>query len=133
MASPESSDMAQSSWTDERIDQILGNLLRAGVIIASSVVLLGALLYLTRHGTQIHDYQVFRGEPADLRGLQGIFQDARALSGRGIIQLGIVLLLATPVARVLFSVFAFARQRDYTYVFVTLLVLIILLYSMMGG
>jgi len=125
--------MAPSSWTDERIDQILGNLLRAGVILASSVVLLGAVLYLTRHGTQVHDYQVFRGEPPDLRGLRGILQDARALSGRGIIQLGIVLLLATPVARVMFSVFAFARQRDYTYVFVTLLVLMILLYSMMGG
>lgn len=125
--------MAQSSWTDERIDQILGNLLRAGVIIASSVVLLGALFYLARHGTQIHDYRVFRGEPPDLRGLRGIFQDAMALSGRGIIQLGIVLLLATPVARVLFSVFAFARQRDYTYVVVTMLVLAILLYSMLGG
>ena len=125
--------MAQSSWTDERIDQILGNLLRSGVIIASSVVLAGAILYLTRHGTEVHSYQVFRGEPSDLRGLQGILQDALALNSRGIIQLGIVFLLATPVARVLFSVFAFTRQRDYTYVVVTLLVLVILLYSMLRG
>jgi uncharacterized membrane protein len=125
--------MAQSPWTDERIDQILGNLLRSGVLIASSVVLVGAILYLTRHGTEVHNYQVFRGEPPDLRGLRGILQDVVALSSRGIIQLGIVLLLATPVARVLFSVFAFARQRDYTYVVVTLLVLAILLYSMLRG
>ena len=60
-------------------------------------------------------------------------KSALSLSSGGIIQAGLLLLIATPVARVVFSVFAFALQRDRTYVFVTLIVLGILLYSLMGG
>src|ERR1700736_5466599 len=113
--------MAQSgpSWTDERVEQIVGNLLRAGVIIAAGVVTAGGLLYLIRYGRSPTDYHIFRGEPADLRSPWGIVQDALALRRRGLIQLGVLLLIATPVARVVFSVFAFAFQRDWTYVIVT--------------
>jgi len=125
--------MTRTTWTDERVDLILGNLLRGGVILASSLVLLGAIPYLIQYGMRLHDYRVFHGEPPDLRGLNGIVHDALALDSRGIIQFGIVLLLATPVARVCFSVFAFIRQRDYTYVLVTLLVLGVLLHSIIGG
>ena len=46
--------------------------------------------------------------------------------GRALIQLGLLLLIATPVARVAFSVFAFERQRDWTYVGITLFVLAVL-------
>jgi len=73
------------------------------------------------------------GEPTDLRTLSGIVRDALALRGRGIIQLGLLLLIATPVARVAFSVAAFAIQRDRLYVVVTLMVLAILLYSLTSG
>ena len=75
-------------------------------------------------------YQMFRGEPADLRSLGGIVGDALSLRGRGIIQLGLLLLIATPVARVAFAVFAFARQRDWIYVTVSLIVLSLLIYSL---
>ena len=52
------------------------------------------------------------------------------LGGRGIIQLGLLLLIATPVARVVFSVIGFVRQRDFVYVVLTLIVLAVLLYSL---
>jgi uncharacterized membrane protein len=112
------------------VDEIIGNLLRAGVILAAAVVLLGGVLYLAQHSSALPDYRVFRGEPADLRGVPGIVKDARALDGRGLIQLGLLVLLATPIARVAFSVLAFALQRDRTYVVVTLIVLAVLLYSL---
>lgn len=117
-------------WSDQRVEEIIGNLLRAGVIIAASVVLLGGIIYLIRHGRQAPNYRVFIGEPAYLRGVSGIIAEARALSGRGIIQLGLLLLVATPVARVIFSVAAFALQRDLVYVIITLTVLTILGYSL---
>jgi uncharacterized membrane protein len=44
--------------------------------------------------------------------------------------LGILILIATPVARVAFSVFAFAEERDRMYVIVTLIVLALLLFSL---
>ncbi|HXP45582.1 MAG TPA: DUF1634 domain-containing protein [Candidatus Acidoferrales bacterium] len=118
------------NWTDQRIENILGNLLRAGVLLSALVVLIGGVIYLLRHGHSPMDLHVFRGEPADLRGVRGIMRDTVALRGRGIIQLGLLLLIATPVARVAFSIFGFAEERDLTYVVFTLIVFSILLYSL---
>ncbi len=120
-------------WTDQQVEQTIGNLLRLGLIISTLVVVCGAAIYLARHGGEQPSYRTFRGEPADLRGIAGIWRDAEALSGRGLIQLGLLLLLATPVARVAFSIVAFALQRDALYVGVTVVVLAVLLYSIVGG
>lgn len=115
------------------IETYLGNLLRTGALVSAAVVLIGLSLYLHRYGSEAPDYRVFKGEPADLRSVYGIVQDALQGRLRGVIQLGLLLLLATPVARVAFSVLAFACQRDKVYVIVTLIVLGVLTYSMAGG
>jgi uncharacterized membrane protein len=81
----------------------------------------------------VTNYQVFRGEPSELRTISGILHEALALRGRGLIQLGLLILIATPIARVAFSLFAFLYQRDWLYVVVTLMVLGLLLYSLVGG
>ena len=121
------------SSNDEKLEQVLGNLLRAGVMVSGVVVLAGGVLYLLRHGSAVPHYRVFSGEPSDLRHVRGIVSDALALQGRGLIQLGLLLLVATPVARVLFSLVGFALQRDRTYVVVTLIVLAVLIYGLAGG
>jgi uncharacterized membrane protein len=125
--------MPDRSDPDYQIEIVVGKLLRTGVISAASVVAVGGLIYLWRHGLAHPDYNVFRGEPADLRNLGGIWKDAISFRGRGIIQLGLVLLIATPIARVAFSVYGFARERDYQYVFITLIVLGLLAYSLIGS
>jgi uncharacterized membrane protein len=122
----------KDAWNDQKIEDIIGNLLRIGVGTAAAVVLVGAAAYLVRHGFGHANYRVFRGEPSDLRTLRGIVRAALGLHPRGIIQLGLVLLIATPVARVAFSVFAFAVERDRMYVVFTLLVLGILILSLAG-
>src|SRR5262249_17856067 len=116
--------------SDERVEQAMGNLLRAGVLLAAGVVLLGAALYLLRHGGEPTDYKVVRGQPAAVRSPVGVILDALDGRARGLIQLGLLLLVATPVARVAFAAYAFARQRDHTYVVLTLIVLAVLLYSL---
>ena len=121
------------SWTDRRIENVLGNLLRAGVLLSALVVSIGGAIYLLRHGHSPVDFRVFRGEPADLRDVRGIIGDTVALEGRGIIQLGLLLLIATPVARVAFSIFGFAQERDRMYVVFTVIVFSILLYSLLGS
>ncbi len=118
--------------TDQQVENILGNVLRTGVVVSAAVVMIGAVVYLSRHGTNLPDYQRFMGEPTDLRSIAGIVKDALAISGRGIIQLGLLLLIATPVMRVLLSLVAFFRQGDKIYVVITLTVLIILIYSLAG-
>jgi uncharacterized membrane protein len=120
-------------WSDEKVEGIVGNLLRSGVIASALIVLAGAILYLIRYGANPPDYSMFRGEPAEFRSVEGILKAALALRSRGLIQLGLLLLIATPVARVAFSVIAFALQRDRIYVVVTLVVLGVLIYSLAGG
>jgi len=115
---------------DKRVEEIIGTLLRTGVILAAAVVLIGGVFYLARYGSSPAHYGIFRGEPGDLSHVLAILRDAAALHPRGIMQLGILLLIATPVARVIFTVFAFAHERDWTYVVVTLIVLALLLYSL---
>jgi uncharacterized membrane protein len=122
----------QKAWTDERVEETIAALLRFGVMLAAAVVLLGGIVYLGRHGREQPHYKVFLGEPTDLRSVTGIAQDAAAGSGRGLIQLGLLLLIATPVARVAFSVAAFGLEKDTLYVVVTLAVLTLLVLSLTG-
>jgi len=124
---PESSDLAT-----EKMDLIVGNLLRAGVVLSGTIVFIGGLVYLFRHGTEAPAYHVFHGEPSDLRGVHGILHDAFALGGRGIIQFGLLLLIATPVARVAYLIYAFALQKDRVYTAVALTVLLLLAYGLLG-
>jgi len=120
-------------WNDTQVEQIIGNLLRAGVFLAATVTFIGGVLYLWRYGALHPDYRLFRGEPAELRSVGGTLRFALEGRRRGIIQVGILLLIATPIARVVFSTYAFARERDRLYVGLTLVVLAILLYSLFWG
>ena len=128
MAAPDSS----MPPADPRLQQVVGNLLRFGVLLAAAVVLAGGVAYLARHGAAIPDYRVFRGQPANLRSLGGIVRSALALDERGVVQFGLLLLVATPIARVAIAAVAFMFERDRTYVLVALLVLALLLKSLLG-
>jgi uncharacterized membrane protein len=125
---------AQSSaWSDIRVEQFMGNLLRAGVMLAAAIVLIGGVIYLARHPGHQPDHHLFHGEPKTLTSVWSVIELAFSGSARGLIQLGLLALIATPIARVVFSVYAFARQRDYLYVGLTLIVLAILIYSLAWG
>ena len=124
--------MIRVEWTDRRVETMVGNLLRAGVILSALVIMAGGAVYLARHGTEPAIYRIFRGEPSDLRHVRGIVRGAVNLRGRAIIQLGLLLLIATPIARVALSLFGFAEEKDRMYMVFTGIVLIILLYSLIG-
>jgi uncharacterized membrane protein len=118
---------------EQRMDEIIGRLLQGGVILAAAFVLVGGGAFLARHPAPVTNYRAFQGEPEELRTVSGIFHEALALRGRGLIQFGLLILIATPIVRVAFSVVAFLYQRDWTYVGVTLIVLGLLVYSLLGG
>lgn len=128
MAGPERTMPA----SDPRLQQLVGNLLRFGVLLAAVVVLAGGIAFLARHGAAVPDYRVFHGQPEGLRSLAGIVRSALALDERGVVQLGLVLLVATPIARVAIAGVVFAIERDRAYVLVALLVLALLLWSLLG-
>ena len=108
---------------DDRMERIIGNLLRAGVILAAVVVLAGGVWYLASSGNTEPAYGRFR---PDVKGVHAL----RTLpTPEAVILVGLLLLIATPVARVIFSLVAFALEKDRVYVGITAAVLAILLYS----
>jgi uncharacterized membrane protein len=114
--SGQSHSIPPQPWGDRQLEIVLGNLLRAGVLLSAAIVLAGACVYLSRHAHEHANYRVF---------ING--------RGRGLIQLGLLFLIATPIARVAFSIVGFAMERDRMYVVFTVIVLAILLYSLLGS
>jgi uncharacterized membrane protein len=116
---------------DQRLENLIGQLLRAGVLLAAAVVLCGGILYLIQHQSRRVDYKTFFPGTQELRTLPGIIRTAGRLDSEGIIQFGLLVLIATPIARVIMAAVGFQLQRDYLYVAVSLIVLAVLLFSLM--
>jgi uncharacterized membrane protein len=122
-----------NKFKDTDIQVIIGWILRAGIVISMTVVLIGGLIYLYRHGNTIADYRTFNGIPDFIKTPSGIINGVITFRGRAIIQAGIIMLIATPIIRVLFSAIGFLFEKDYKYTFITLVVLLIIVSSMLGG
>jgi uncharacterized membrane protein len=119
--------------SEHEVDQAIGGVLRLGVIIAAAVTFVGGLLLVLQHGREPIAHRTFQGEPAALESIVGIVRGALSLDGASIAQLGLLLLIATPVARVAFTLVAFALQRDRKYVVITSIVLTLLVYALVFG
>ena len=119
--------------TEQRVEQLIGNLLRMGVLVAAAVALIGGIAFMIQNGAMTPDHATFRGQPEMLSTLTGIIAGAGAFQPAAIVQLGIVLLIATPVARVLLTLVAFAIQRDWIFVLISAIVLALLGYSLFVG
>jgi uncharacterized membrane protein len=130
MGSPEESRLEpRGGWTDDQVDRVISNLLRLGLLISATIVMVGAAIFLIRHGGETASYGIFRGAARTYREIRGILAETARFHGRGFIMAGLILLVATPVVRVAFSVLAFFKRRDHTFVAITLFVLGILLFS----
>lgn len=117
--------------TDKRLENVIGILLRAGVLLAAAVVLIGAVLYLAGHASEPVHYSTFNPMGHGLNSIAGIFAGVLHLQAPAVIQFGILLLIATPVARVALALFGFLFERDYLYTVVSAIVLGILFYSLL--
>jgi uncharacterized membrane protein len=115
---------------DKSVELFLGRMLRWGVLLAALVVFVGGVWFVAESYDVPQNYRTFRSEPAELRAVPEIVRQAIALRPLGLIQFGLLLLIATPVARVLFSVLGFVLERDWMYVVITLLVLALLIYTL---
>ncbi len=119
------------AWDDKRIETWVGAMLRTGVMLAAAIVLIGGVLYLAQHGGQPrNDYRHFHGEPAQYASLSGVVHNLGWHDPRSIIMLGLLILIATPVARVGMCIAGFLLEGDRMYVTVSSVVLVILLYSL---
>jgi len=118
---------------DRDIQLLIGQVLKAGTVISMSVVFFGGIFYMYRHGHSVANYRAFSGAPDFVQHFPGIIYSAFNLKGQAIIQIGIVLLIGTPILRVAFSAVGFLLEKDYMYVGISLLVLLIIFISMING
>jgi uncharacterized membrane protein len=114
-------------FDDRSMEVTMGRLLQFGVLLASFVMLVGGVLYVRAHHDGTPDYRVFKSEPQGLRHIGGVVRGVAAGDSAAIIQLAVLLLIATPVARVVFALIAFGIERDRLYIGVSAVVLAVLL------
>jgi len=118
--------------SDYDIEAVMGRLLITGVIISGTLILIGGVYYLVQHGFSVPRFKTFTGEPSNLRSVKQIFNGVIHLDSLSIIQMGLLLLIATPVARVIFAVIGFFIEKDFLYVIISLIVLAIIAYSILN-
>ena len=120
-------------FKDKDMQAIIGWILRIGVSASMILVFIGGIFFVFRHGHSIPDYKNFKGVPYFIHNTGGILEGVRNLKGQAIIQLGIILLIATPIIRVAFSAVGFIIEKDYLYTAISLIVLLIIFASMVTG
>jgi uncharacterized membrane protein len=121
-----------AKFKDTDIQSLIGQVLRAGMIISISIVFIGGVFYIYRHGHTIANYRIFTGVPDFVQHTGTLINGVINLKGQAIIQIGIILLIATPILRVIFSAIGFMLEKDYMYVGISLLVLLIIFISLMN-
>ena len=122
-----------SNFKDNDMQAVIGWILRIGVLLSMSIIFIGGVIYLYRHGHIAADYHTFKGVPDFVTTAPALINGVFTFRGRAIIQAGIILLIATPIIRVVFSAIGFVLEKDYLYTGITLLVLLIIMASMLSG
>ncbi len=120
-------------FKDRDMQIIIGWILRTGVAVSMIIVVIGGILFMYHYGHNTADYSSFKGVPHFLLGIGPVIGGIADLSSQAIIQLGIIMLIATPVIRVLFSAIGFIIEKDYLYTAMTVIVLMIILFSMLSS
>jgi len=115
--------------TDQRLEVAMGKMLRIGVTVAAIVVFVGGVIYLCQAGGPLPDYSHFHGASAAGDHFGPVFSGAFHFESKSLIEFGILLLIATPICRVLFGVVGFFLLKDWFYTAVSTLVLTVLLVS----
>ncbi len=125
-------------WAERDMEVFIGKLLRYGVIASCVITIFGGIIYIYQHQTlpdysPIPDDQPFLGVDHYLRELTSIIPHMLAFDGAAIVQFGVCVLIATPIMRIVVSIFAFIIEKDYLYITITVIVLCIILANMIFG
>lgn len=120
-----------------KVELLIGNLLRVGVVASLIVVTAGTIISFVHHPQYVaspHELdRLTRPGAAFPKTIADVITGVRELRGQAIVVVGLLLLVATPVARVAISIFAFIYQRDRIFTLITAIVLALLLLSFILG
>lgn len=110
---------------------LVGNILRIGVLLAMIVVIAGLALFIYANGSNKAQYGTFvEGGHA---GMAALWSGIKAGNANAIIELGVILLIATPIARILFALIGFWLEKDRLYMIISLIILCVMAVSIFTG
>ena len=120
------------------IQQLIGNTLRWGVILACLLATIGGVYYLMEHGLDpVPDYRHFdiasAAAQTNYTTLGGLWQGILHGDAASCVQVGVIVLILTPIARVVLSLFDFIVEQDWLYVSITAIVLAVIISNSLGG
>ncbi len=126
--------MESSSNSKNNMNALIGNTLRIGVFTACLIALIGGIWYLVASSdSTLPDYSVFHKGDISYTTFEGIFKSVLSFSAVGWVQLGVIVLMLTPVMRVMLSLVDFSIQRDWLYVVITGIVLFVIIMNSLVG
>lgn len=121
----------------ERVELWLSRLLRGGVLVSLALVVLGTAITYVRHGREMFtaqpSFEAWRAQQIPVHTLAEVVAAVGAGRGRGVVALGLLCLIATPIIRVALSIFIFRAQHDRRFATLTAMVLALLLLSLLLG
>lgn len=115
---------------NENYKLMISKVIIGAVLVAAVITGIGGIMHLWLHGHEIVSYQMFQGEPKPYTSFFGIWQTAFSFSAKGIMQLGLLLLVLGQIVRVLLTLFLFAKEKDYFFSFASLFILVVMLVSL---
>ena len=123
----------QYSPCTEQASEIISLTLRVGVLLASAIGMVGGAPFMSHHAQEFVSFGRFAGTNSPFASTSTILSSLRsgddAIRSLSITQIGILVLLLTPITRVAFSIIGFAMERDRLYFAITSIVLLTLLTS----
>lgn len=125
--------MRTKPFTDVDLNRSVGNLLRLGVILSVAISLVGFIKLFSEGFVMPKKYKMLNMGSSSEK-VWGSFWDSLCKGeGMAIIQLGILLLILTPLVRIIFALIGYLKEKDYIYVVISLIVLAIMTVSFLTG
>ncbi|SDI71713.1 DUF1634 domain-containing protein [Chryseobacterium taeanense] len=123
----------KKNFTDIDLNRSVGNLLRLGVILSVITSLIGFIKLFTE-GFKMPKKYTSLNMGSSSEKIWGQFWDSLCKGeGMAIIQLGILLLIFTPLMRIIFALIGYSKEKDYVYVVISSIVLAIMAVSFFTG
>jgi len=123
----------RKDFTDIDLNRSVGNLLRLGVILSVITSLIG-FIKLFMEGFQMpRKYKLLDMGTSSEKVWSHFWETLCKGDGMAIIQLGILMLIFTPLMRIIFALIGYLKEKDYVYVVISSIVLAIMAVSFFTG
>lgn len=124
--------MTNTENETKHIQKLIGNTLRLGVWVSFCLSILGVLLSFLKIPNSPETQQIFTENPAKFSFTE-LLSGLICLDASHIAMCGVIVMLLTPLLRVIFLLFAYQKQKNSMYEVISYIVLVIILLSVVIG